>query len=132
MELALQGWARQSPWGRKNYKKKSKNLDEKKKYKITKTDEYETRAVGNLDAECIAEIGYNSTLNVIAVGTRNFQTTRLILGCTELSVMAVRMYEPLPRPFLSGVTRDVDHDLSNEDIEDHMRSLINPVQNYTD
>lgn len=45
----------------------------------------------------------------------------------QLCGMAVRVYEPLPRNFLPGLTGGTDLDLSNQDIADHLRLPEQPV-----
>ncbi|KAG0444806.1 hypothetical protein HPB47_013360, partial [Ixodes persulcatus] len=80
-------------------------------------------ALEQLCPECIHEINPNSRLNLIAVDTRNGQTTRALLACTQIRGLKVRAYEPIPRHFAVGVIKDVDTSLSDAKIEQHMRSL---------
>ncbi|KAG0436899.1 hypothetical protein HPB47_017709 [Ixodes persulcatus] len=79
-------------------------------------------ALEQLCPECIHEIRPNSRLNLIAVDTRNGQTTRALLACTQICSLKVRAYEPVPRHFAVGVIKDVDTSLSDAEIEQHMRS----------
>ncbi|KAG0414497.1 hypothetical protein HPB47_008340 [Ixodes persulcatus] len=79
-------------------------------------------ALEQLCPECIHEIRPNSRLNLIAVDTRNGQTTRALLACTHICGLKVRAYEPVPRHFAVGVIKDVDTSLSDAEIEQHMRS----------
>ncbi|KAG0435970.1 hypothetical protein HPB47_018217 [Ixodes persulcatus] len=77
--------------------------------------------------ECILEIRYNSRLNLVAVDVRNGQTTRGLLRCTELCGIKVRAYEPLPRQCATGVIKDVDTTLTDEEITNNLRSPENRV-----
>lgn len=77
--------------------------------------------------ECILEIRYNSRLNLVAVDVRNGQTTRGLLRCTELCGIKVRAYEPLPRQCATGVIKDVDNTLTDEEITNNLRSPENRV-----
>ncbi|KAG0418769.1 hypothetical protein HPB47_004605 [Ixodes persulcatus] len=70
--------------------------------------------------ECILEIRYNSRLNLVAVDVRNGQTTRGLLRCTELCGIKVRAYEPLPRHCATGVIKDVDTTLTDEEITNNL------------
>ncbi|KAG0429877.1 hypothetical protein HPB47_023190 [Ixodes persulcatus] len=78
-------------------------------------------ALKQMCPECIHEIRPNSRLNLIAVGTRNGQTTRALLACTQICGLKVRAYEPVPWHFSVGVIKDVDTSLSDAEIE-HVRS----------
>ncbi|KAG0410754.1 hypothetical protein HPB47_012130 [Ixodes persulcatus] len=64
--------------------------------------------------ECILEIRFNNRLNLIAVDVRNGQTTRGLLRRT-----------PLPRHCATGVIRDVDTTLTDEEIANNLRSPEN-------
>ncbi|KAG0412434.1 hypothetical protein HPB47_010445 [Ixodes persulcatus] len=75
--------------------------------------------------ECIMEIRFNNRLNLIAVDVRNGQTTRGLLRCTVLCGIKVRAYEPLPRHCATGVIRDVDTTLTDEEIANNLRSPEN-------
>ncbi|KAG0432767.1 hypothetical protein HPB47_020538 [Ixodes persulcatus] len=75
--------------------------------------------------ECIMEIRFNNSLNLIAVDLRNGQTTRGLLRCTVLCGIKVRAYEPLPRHCATGVIRDVDTTLTDEEIANNLRSPEN-------
>lgn len=86
-----------------------------------------SQALENLWLECIVEVRYKAKLNVIVVDTRNGQTTRSLISCTELCGMTVRVYGPLPRPFVPGIIRGVDLDLSDQSIADHLRSPEQPA-----
>ncbi|KAG0437546.1 hypothetical protein HPB47_017390 [Ixodes persulcatus] len=77
--------------------------------------------------ECILEIRYNSHLNLVAVDVRNGQTTRGLLRCTELCGIKVRAYEPPPRHCATGVIKDVDTTLTDEEITNNLRSPENRV-----
>ncbi|KAG0442878.1 hypothetical protein HPB47_015525 [Ixodes persulcatus] len=79
-------------------------------------------ALEQMCPECIHEIRPNSRLNLIAVDTRNGQTTRALLACTQICGLKVRAYEPVPRHFAVGVIKDVDTSLSDAEIEQHVRS----------
>ncbi|KAG0432490.1 hypothetical protein HPB47_020798, partial [Ixodes persulcatus] len=80
-------------------------------------------ALEQLCSECIHEIRPNSRLNLIAVDTRNGQTTRALLACTQICGLKVRAYEPVPRHFAEGVIKDVDTSLSDAEIEQHERPI---------
>lgn len=54
--------------------------------------------------ECILEIMYNTRISVIAVETRNGQTSRALIYCTNLCGMAVNAYEPIFRTATSAVS----------------------------
>ncbi|KAG0445206.1 hypothetical protein HPB47_018492 [Ixodes persulcatus] len=71
--------------------------------------------------ECILEIRYNSRLNLVAVDVRNEQTTRGLLRCTELCRIKVRAYEPLPRHCVTGLIKDVDTTLTDEEITNNLK-----------
>lgn len=79
-------------------------------------------ALEQLCPECIHEIRPNTRLNLIAVDTRNGETTRKLLACTELCGLKVRAYQPVPRHYAVGVIRDVDISLSEAEIEQNVRS----------
>lgn len=81
-----------------------------------------SQALEKLCPECIVQVRYNRRFDVIAVETRNGQTSGVLLRCTELCGMPVKVYEPLPRPCVSGLIRDVDSDLSDDEIAQHLRS----------
>ncbi|KAG0433055.1 hypothetical protein HPB47_020263, partial [Ixodes persulcatus] len=78
-------------------------------------------------SECIIEIRYNRRLNLIAVDTRNGQTTRALLDRKKLCGIPVRTYEPLPRHYAVGVITEVDTTLSEADVWKHLRSPENRV-----
>ncbi|KAG0429354.1 hypothetical protein HPB47_023759 [Ixodes persulcatus] len=82
----------------------------------------------DITPECILEIRYNSRLNLVAVDVRNGQTTRGLLRCTELCGIKVRAYEPLPRHCATGVIKDVDTTLTDEEITNNLRSPENRVK----
>ncbi|KAG0427032.1 hypothetical protein HPB47_025896 [Ixodes persulcatus] len=84
-------------------------------------------ALNLLCPECIIEIRYNRRLNLIAVDTRNGQTTRALLDCKKLCGIPVRTYEPLPRNYAVGVITEVDTALSEADVWKHLRSPENRV-----
>ncbi|KAG0419587.1 hypothetical protein HPB47_004005 [Ixodes persulcatus] len=84
-------------------------------------------ALEQMCPECIQEIRPNSRLNLIAVDTRNGQTTRALLACTQICGLKVRAYEPVPRHFAVGVIKDVDTSLSDAEIEQH--NTINETSN---
>ncbi|CAN7991158.1 unnamed protein product, partial [Ixodes pacificus] len=84
-------------------------------------------ALNLLCPECIIEIRYNRRLNLIAVDTRNGQTTRALLDCKKLCGIPVRTYEPLPRHYAVGVITEVDTTLSEADVWKHLRSPENRV-----
>lgn len=79
-------------------------------------------ALEQMCPECILEVRPNKRLNLIAVDTRNGQTTRTLLACSELCGMKVRAYEPVPRHYAVGVITDVDPALSEVEIEQNVRS----------
>ncbi|KAG0415409.1 hypothetical protein HPB47_007421, partial [Ixodes persulcatus] len=78
-------------------------------------------ALEKMFPECILEIRFNNRLNLIAVDVRNGQTTRGLLRCTVLCGIKVRAYEPLPRNCATGVIRDVDTTLTDEEIANNLR-----------
>ncbi|KAG0445089.1 hypothetical protein HPB47_023913 [Ixodes persulcatus] len=82
-------------------------------------------ALEKMFPECILEIRFNNRLNLIAVDVRNGQTTRGLLRCTVLCGIKVRAYEPLPRHCATGVIRDVDTTLTDEEIANNLRSPEN-------
>lgn len=84
-------------------------------------------ALEKMFPECILEIRFNNRLNLIAVDVRNGQTTRGLLRCTVLCGIKVRAYEPLPRHCATGVIRDVDTTLTDEEIANNLRSPENRV-----
>ncbi|KAG0441410.1 hypothetical protein HPB47_015955 [Ixodes persulcatus] len=79
-------------------------------------------ALEQMCPECILEVRPNKRLNLIAVDTRNGQTTRTLLACSELCGMKVRAYEPVSRHYAVGVITDVDPSLSEVEIEQNVRS----------
>lgn len=81
-----------------------------------------SRALELLCPECIMEVRFNYRLNLIAVDTRNSQTSGTLLKCTELCGIPVKVYSAFPRPCAIGIIRDVDDDLSEDDIAQHLRS----------
>lgn len=61
--------------------------------------------------EYILEVQYNNRPNVISVGARNEQRTRTLPGCAILVGIPIIVYEPLPRPCVSGAIRDDETEL---------------------
>ncbi|KAG0443678.1 hypothetical protein HPB47_014649, partial [Ixodes persulcatus] len=74
--------------------------------------------------ECIIEVRVNDRLNVIAVDTRNGQTTRTLLNCTSICGLKVTAYEPSSRSAAVGVIRDVETNLSDAEITENIRSTV--------
>lgn len=72
--------------------------------------------------KCILEIRYNTRLNVVAVDTRNGQTSRTSLSCSRFCRMPVRAHEPISWSATSGIIRNVDYDLSEAEITANLQS----------
>ncbi|CAN7939439.1 unnamed protein product, partial [Ixodes hexagonus] len=85
-------------------------------------------ALEKLCPECIIEVRVNDRLNLIAVDTRNGQTTRALLNCTSICGLKVTAYEPLSRSTAIGVIRDVDSNLSDAEITENIRSTVRIIR----
>lgn len=83
-----------------------------------------SQALEKLCPECIIEVRVNDRLNVIAVDTRNGQTTRTLLNCTSICGLKVTAYEPSSRSAAVGVIRDVETNLSDAEITENIRSTV--------
>lgn len=57
--------------------------------------------------------------------TRNGQTARALLGCTELCGVKILAYESLSRYYATRVIRDVDTTLTDAQVADKLRSPEN-------
>lgn len=80
------------------------------------------QALEKICPESVVEIRFNRRLDVIAVDARNGQTTLEQLRCTDLCGIPVKVYEPLPRPRIFGLIRNVDSAISDDDIAQHLGS----------
>ncbi|KAG0430517.1 hypothetical protein HPB47_022612 [Ixodes persulcatus] len=83
-----------------------------------------TPALEKLCPECIIKVRVNDTLNLIAVDTRNGQTTRTLLNCTSICGLKVTAYEPSSRSAAVGVIRDVETNPSDAEITENIRSTV--------
>ncbi|KAG0424724.1 hypothetical protein HPB47_028091 [Ixodes persulcatus] len=83
-----------------------------------------SQALEKLCPECIIEVRVNDRLNLIAVDTRNGQTTRTLLNCTSICGLKVTAYEPSSRSAAVGVIRDVETNLSDAEITENIRSTV--------
>lgn len=75
-----------------------------------------------LAPSCIIEVRPNKWKNVIAVDTRNGQTTQLLLKLTTLCGIKVRAFEPRGKTSSVGVIHDVDPELTDAVLLASMRS----------
>lgn len=81
-----------------------------------------TDALKKICPECIHEVRYNDRLNLIAVDTRNGQTTKTLLNTTVLCGIQVRPYAPPSGQTSIGVIHDVDTEVTQEELIQHIRS----------
>ncbi|KAG0425578.1 hypothetical protein HPB47_027271 [Ixodes persulcatus] len=73
---------------------------------------------------CVIEVRYNRRKNLLAIDTRNGQTTRTLLGQTTLCGMQVRTFEPRGKASSVGIVRDIDSTLSDSAILGVLRSTV--------
>lgn len=73
---------------------------------------------------CVIEARFNRRKNLLAVDTRNGQTTRVLLGLTTLCGMKVRAFEPRGKVSSVGIVRNVDIALSDAEIVGALRSSV--------
>ncbi|KAG0434725.1 hypothetical protein HPB47_018918 [Ixodes persulcatus] len=73
---------------------------------------------------CVIEVRYNRRKNLLAIDTRNGQTTRTLLGQTTLCGMKVRAFEPRGKASSVGIVRDIDSTLSDSAILGVLRSTV--------
>lgn len=83
-----------------------------------------SKALEKACPEGIHEVRYNGRLNIIAVDTRNGEATKTLLSLKALCGIQVMSYAPLAGPTVIGIIKEVDKELSNEDITSHLRSTI--------
>lgn len=81
-----------------------------------------TETLESLYPSCILEARINKKKNILAVDTRNGQTTGSLLRLTSLCGITVRGFEPRGTTSSVGMLRDVDASLSDENLLAKMRS----------
>lgn len=72
----------------------------------------------------IMQIRLNKRLNLIAVDTRNTESTTALLAITSLCGAKVRAYEPRPVMSTVGVIKDVDDAISEQDLLLELRHKV--------
>ncbi|KAG0445453.1 hypothetical protein HPB47_014932 [Ixodes persulcatus] len=83
-----------------------------------------TSTLETLVPSCVIEVRYNRRKNLLAIDTRNGQTTRTLLGQTTLCGMKVRAFEPRGKASSVGIVRDIDSTLSDSTILGVLRSTV--------
>ncbi|KAG0414347.1 hypothetical protein HPB47_008476 [Ixodes persulcatus] len=83
-----------------------------------------TSTLETLVPSCVIEVRYNRRKNLLAIDTRNGQTTRTLLGQTTLCGMKVRAFEPRGKASSVGIVRDIDSTLSDSAILGVLRSTV--------
>ncbi|KAG0443222.1 hypothetical protein HPB47_015163 [Ixodes persulcatus] len=83
-----------------------------------------TSTLETLVPSCVIEVRYNRRKNLLAIDTRNGQTTRTLLGQTTLCGMKVRAFEPRGKASSVGIVRDIDSTLSDSAILRVLRSTV--------
>ncbi|KAG0431726.1 hypothetical protein HPB47_021513 [Ixodes persulcatus] len=73
---------------------------------------------------CVIEARFNRRKNLLAVDTRNGQTTRGLLSLTTLCGMKARAFEPRGKVSSVGIVRNVDIALSDAKIVGALRSSV--------
>ncbi|KAG0427141.1 hypothetical protein HPB47_025815 [Ixodes persulcatus] len=83
-----------------------------------------TSTLETLVPSCVIEVRYNRRKNLLAIDTRNGQTTRTLFGQTTLCGMKVRAFEPRGKASSVGIVRDIDSTLSDSAILGVLRSTV--------
>lgn len=76
----------------------------------------------------VIQIRPNHRLNVLAIDTRNLESTKALLKLTRIGSIQVLAYEPRPRDSAVGIIRDVDSDITDAELKDTLRATV-PVTN---
>ncbi|CAN7937988.1 unnamed protein product, partial [Ixodes hexagonus] len=66
----------------------------------------------------------NHRLNVLALDTRNIESTKALLKLTSLGGIAVYAYEPRPQDSVIGILRDVDKAVTELELETALRAKV--------
>lgn len=83
-----------------------------------------TSTLETLVPSCVIEVRYNMRKNLLAIDTRNGQTTRTLLGLTKLCGMEVRAFEPRGKVCSVGIVRNIDCSLPDSAIFEAIRSNV--------
>ncbi|KAG0429186.1 hypothetical protein HPB47_023867 [Ixodes persulcatus] len=81
-----------------------------------------TQALEKISPECILQVRYNQRLNLIAVDVRNGHAAQVLMNNTFLCGIQVRPYSPLSGKTSIGVIHDVDAEVTDEELAQHLRS----------
>ncbi|KAG0416735.1 hypothetical protein HPB47_006181 [Ixodes persulcatus] len=81
-----------------------------------------TQALETISPECILQVRYNQRLNLIAVDVRNGHAAQVLMNNTFLCGIQVRPYSPLSGKTSIGVIHDVDAEVTDEELAQHLRS----------
>ncbi|KAG0443388.1 hypothetical protein HPB47_014976, partial [Ixodes persulcatus] len=81
-----------------------------------------TQALEKISPECILQVRYNQRLNLIAVDVRNGHAAQVLMNNTLLCGIQVRPYSLLLGKTSIGVIHDVDAEVTDEELAQHLRS----------
>lgn len=83
-----------------------------------------TEALEKISPECVLQVRYNERMNLIAVDARNGHAAQSLGTIKELCGIPVRSYTPPSGQTSTGVIRDVDVDVTQEELDQHLRSDV--------
>lgn len=87
-----------------------------------------TAELENIAPSSILQIRPNKALNVIAIDTRNLQTTAQLLKRETLLGVPMYAYEPRSKTHAVGVIKDVAKDITEEELKAQLKSTIKLAQ----
>lgn len=87
-----------------------------------------TAELENIAPSSILQIRPNKALNVIAIDTRNLQTTAQLLKRETLLGVPMYTYEPRSKTHAVGVIKDVSKDITEEELRAQLKSTVKLVQ----
>lgn len=71
----------------------------------------------------VTEIRPNHRLNLLALDTRNQESTKTLLYIKRLCGIEVLVYEPQSQASAVGIIRNVDYDISDADLKTGLRAM---------